>query len=289
MSNLAGFVDDIARARSRRRLTQTLSPDFPTWLLPHWAMRAVAISEISRYDERGGEGTEQFQLQREYRYAFRCADPWVTGRDQLGSVDTIDPRDLVAGACVIDCSREAAANGLRAHGAADRSVGAKIKRSWVLFAPGFLIPAVLSQSPPGWCNTLALAGGGEVPARRTDIRLNESINIDAGQGRNSPPNGALSSSAEALRTAVSVQPPSASLHRRSRCRSPAEDQAGLGQSAAGARDRAVSNCLMSHNLESAEAETSIFVEHGELRRLCIEAQFRPARGDAFVGLLPQQR
>ena len=45
---------------------------------------------------------------------------------------------------------------------------------------------------------------------------------------------------------------------------------------------------MSHNLESVEAETSILVEHGELRRLCIEAELRPARGDALVSLLPQQ-
>ena len=131
MSNLAGFVDDIARARVRVvDLTRTLSPDFPTLVLPPQfrAMRAIcdqrdlALRRTRR--RRSGTGTTSVAASTPERISMRRSD-WVTGRDRAhNSVDTIDPRDFIAGACVIDCSREAAANeDFVLTGAADRSVG----------------------------------------------------------------------------------------------------------------------------------------------------------------------
>jgi kynurenine formamidase len=93
-------------------LTFTLSPDFPVIVLPPEFGQAapVRIQEISRYDGRGpawywnnvtfGEHTGTH---------FDAPVHWFTGKDlPNNAVDTMPPRDMIAPACVIDCSAEAA-------------------------------------------------------------------------------------------------------------------------------------------------------------------------------------
>lgn len=210
MSNLAGFVDDIARARVRVvDLTQTLSPDFPTLVLPPQFGQCApfAISEISRYDERGGGEWywNNFSCSEHTGTHFDAPIHWVTGRDRAhNSVDTIDPRDFIAGACVIDCSREAAANEdfvltVPRIEAWENEHGKIPPRSWVLFRTDW------PKLHPGSAYPNRRQDGAHTPGPSPEavkFLLDErdmhgfgveSINIDAGQGRKfTPPNPAHS-------------------------------------------------------------------------------------------------
>lgn len=95
-------------------LTQTLNPATPVIALPPDFAQTppFSIAEISRYDERGPAW---------YWNAFACGEHtgthfdapihWVTGRDLAdGYTDTLSVQRLIAPACVIDCSAEAAAD-----------------------------------------------------------------------------------------------------------------------------------------------------------------------------------
>src|SRR5687768_11627579 len=95
-------------------LTVPLEPATPTIQLPpiFAPSKPFALEEISKYDERGpawywnniscGEHTGTH---------FDAPIHWITGKDnRQGATDTIPPQRLVAPACVIDCSREAADN-----------------------------------------------------------------------------------------------------------------------------------------------------------------------------------
>lgn len=95
-------------------LSMTLQPDFPTLVMPpelpqSWPFR---MEEISRYDARGpawywnnlscGEHTGTH---------FDAPIHWISGKDlPENATDTIPVQKFVAHACVIDCSREAAAD-----------------------------------------------------------------------------------------------------------------------------------------------------------------------------------
>jgi kynurenine formamidase len=93
-------------------LTQTLRPTTPIIQLPpeFRPSSPFRIEEISRYDERGpawywnviscGEHTGTH---------FDAPVHWISGRDHAdGFTDTIPAQRLIAPACVIDCSTEAA-------------------------------------------------------------------------------------------------------------------------------------------------------------------------------------
>ena len=93
-------------------LTFTLSPDFPVIVLPPEFGQAapVRIQEISRYDGRGpawywnnvtfGEHTGTH---------FDAPIHWFTGKNlPNNAVDTMPTKDMIAPACVIDCSAQAA-------------------------------------------------------------------------------------------------------------------------------------------------------------------------------------
>lgn len=95
-------------------LTQTLRPSTPIIQLPpEFAQSSpFRLEEISHYDERGpawywnniscGEHTGTH---------FDAPAHWVTGKDAAeGTTDTIPARRLIAPACVIDCTAEAAAD-----------------------------------------------------------------------------------------------------------------------------------------------------------------------------------
>ncbi len=95
-------------------LTHTLTPDFPTIVLPPemGPCRPFRVEEISRYDDRGpawywnnvsfGEHTGTH---------FDAPIHWISGRDRPNnSVDTVPIEHFIAPACVIDCSAEAKAD-----------------------------------------------------------------------------------------------------------------------------------------------------------------------------------
>ncbi len=116
MSNpLESLVGELASGRIRIvDLTQTLSPDVPAIVLPPemgqaWPFR---LEQISRYDERGPAWYwNNFSCGEHTGTHFDAPIHWVSGRDlPYNATDTVPLDRLVAPACVIDCSREAAAD-----------------------------------------------------------------------------------------------------------------------------------------------------------------------------------
>lgn len=95
-------------------LTETLRPDYPTITLPPEFGQASPFvkQQISRYDEAGpGWYWNNFTVSEHAGTHFDAPVHWVTGKDVAnGSVDTIDPAHFIAPVCVIDCSREIAAD-----------------------------------------------------------------------------------------------------------------------------------------------------------------------------------
>jgi kynurenine formamidase len=95
-------------------LTQTLSPDTPTLVLPPEFGQCAPFSmeEISHYDERGVAWYwNNFTVGEHTGTHFDAPVHWVTGRDLSdNALDTIDPKAFIAPAVVIDCSKEANEN-----------------------------------------------------------------------------------------------------------------------------------------------------------------------------------
>ncbi|AOF99575.1 cyclase family protein [Blastomonas sp. RAC04] len=95
-------------------LTQTLSPDTPTLVLPPEFGQCAAFSqeEISRYDERGVAWYwNNFTVSEHTGTHFDAPVHWITGRDRANnSVDTVPPADFIAPAVVIDISQQCAAD-----------------------------------------------------------------------------------------------------------------------------------------------------------------------------------
>jgi kynurenine formamidase len=112
---LRDFAEAIAGGAIRVvDLTQTLSPEFPTIKLPPELGQCAPfrLEEVSRYDERGpGWYWNNFSMGEHTGTHFDAPVHWMTGRDlPNNSVDSIPPGDFLAQACVIDVSREAAAD-----------------------------------------------------------------------------------------------------------------------------------------------------------------------------------
>lgn len=89
-------------------LTETLTPEFPTIVLPPefgqaWPFR---IEEISRYDERGPAWYwNNFSCSEHTGTHFDAPVHWVSGKDLPdNTVDTVPLSAFIASACVIDCS-----------------------------------------------------------------------------------------------------------------------------------------------------------------------------------------
>src|SRR5436190_1110624 len=95
-------------------LTQTLAQEFPTIVLPPELGQCAPfrIEEVSRYDERGPAWYwNNISLGEHTGTHFDAPIHWVSGKDlPNNAVDTIDVRKFIAPACVIDCSKECAAN-----------------------------------------------------------------------------------------------------------------------------------------------------------------------------------
>lgn len=95
-------------------LTQTLTEDFPTIVLPpEFAPSApVRIERISRYDAAGPAWYwNNLSFGEHTGTHFDAPAHWFTGRDMpCGTVDTLPPEHMIAPAVVIDCSAESAAD-----------------------------------------------------------------------------------------------------------------------------------------------------------------------------------
>src|SRR5690606_27637394 len=89
-------------------LTQTLSPETPTLVLPPEFGQCAAFSqeEISRYDDRGVAWYwNNFTVSEHTGTHFDAPIHWITGKDlPNNAVDTVAPADFVAAAVVIDIS-----------------------------------------------------------------------------------------------------------------------------------------------------------------------------------------
>ena len=94
-------------------LTQTLSPDTPTLVLPPEFNQCAGFSkeEISRYDERGVAWYwNNFTVSEHTGTHFDAPIHWASGKDlPNNAADTIPPADFLAPAVVIDISRQSAA------------------------------------------------------------------------------------------------------------------------------------------------------------------------------------
>jgi len=119
MSNNGTVLDNLVAAMASGGvkvvdLTETLTESYPVIALPPQFGQAEPFKkeEISRYDDRGVAWYwNNFTLSEHTGTHFDAPCHWVTGKDvKKGSVDTIDPGHFVAPVCVIDCSKEVAAN-----------------------------------------------------------------------------------------------------------------------------------------------------------------------------------
>jgi kynurenine formamidase len=114
-SSLEQLTFDLASGRVRVvDLTQTLSPEFPALQLPPqfgqvWAFK---METISQYDEQGpGWYWNNFSCGEHTGTHFDAPVHWVTGKDHAqNSVDTIEVKNFIAPAIVLDASAEVAAN-----------------------------------------------------------------------------------------------------------------------------------------------------------------------------------
>jgi kynurenine formamidase len=115
MTSLAPFAADLASGRIKViDLTLTLSADFPTIALPpeFGQCAPFRLEEISRYDNRGPAWYwNNFSCGEHTGTHFDAPIHWVSGKDfPNNTTDTIPAKNFIAPACVIDCSRESAAN-----------------------------------------------------------------------------------------------------------------------------------------------------------------------------------
>ena len=112
---LGSLMESVATGKVRVvDLTQILSPDTPTLVLPpqFGQCSAFKIEEISHYDERGVAWYwNNFTVSEHTGTQFDAPVHWVTGKDLPNNcVDTIVPKNFIAPAVVIDCSMACAKN-----------------------------------------------------------------------------------------------------------------------------------------------------------------------------------
>src|SRR5579875_881609 len=95
-------------------LTHTLSPDFPTIVMPpeFGQCAPFRMEEISRYDERGPAWYwNNISMGEHTGTHFDAPIHWISGKDlPNASVDTLPVADFIAPACVIDVSAQSAAD-----------------------------------------------------------------------------------------------------------------------------------------------------------------------------------
>lgn len=95
-------------------LTETLTPDYPTIQLPEEFGKAMPFStqEISHYDERGPLWRwSNFTMSEHTGTHLDAPAHWISGKDLPdNTVDKLPLEKMIAPVCVIDASKETAAN-----------------------------------------------------------------------------------------------------------------------------------------------------------------------------------
>jgi kynurenine formamidase len=114
-TDLLAFANAVATGSIRViDLTQTLSPEFPTIVLPpeFGQCAPFRLEQISRYDAKGPAWYwNNFTVGEHTGTHFDAPIHWVSGKDLPdNAVDTIPPQKFIAPAAVLDCSAEAAEN-----------------------------------------------------------------------------------------------------------------------------------------------------------------------------------
>lgn len=114
-TNLLDFAADIASGAIKVvDLTQTLSPEFPALVLPPQFGQVWAFKQerISQYDDKGpGWYWNNFSCGEHTGTHFDAPIHWITGKDfPANTVETITPSLFIGPACVVDASKEVAAN-----------------------------------------------------------------------------------------------------------------------------------------------------------------------------------
>ncbi len=115
MSTLTNFVSDIANGSIKVvDLTETLREDYPAITLPPEFGQAWAFKKevISRYDDGGPMWYwHNISVSEHTGTHFDAPIHWVSGKDlPNNTVDTIPAEDFIAPVCVVDCSKEVAAD-----------------------------------------------------------------------------------------------------------------------------------------------------------------------------------
>ncbi len=228
-------------------LSQTLRPETPVIQLPpEFAPSSpFRIEQISRYDERGpawywnniacGEHTGTH---------FDAPAHWVTGKDYAdGFTDTIAVQRFVAPACVVDCSKEAAADERfvmePAHIQAFEAAHGRIPAgAWVLMRTDWSKrsdPAAflnLKDDGPHTPGPSAAAVRFLVEERDVNGFGVEAVGTDHGQAfgfEPAFPAHHLMHGAGKLRARLALQPRPAAADRRDPDHGPAQDRARLRQ------------------------------------------------------------
>jgi kynurenine formamidase len=114
-TSLIDFAADIASGKIKVvDLTQTLSPEFPALVLPPQFGQVWAFKQerICQYDEKGpGWYWNNFSCGEHTGTHFDAPIHWITGKDfPANTVETITPSLFIGPACVVDASKEVAAN-----------------------------------------------------------------------------------------------------------------------------------------------------------------------------------
>lgn len=115
MAILAKFTEALmAGAVKTIDLTHPLDPDFPVLILPEnfGQCAPFRIEEVSHYDDRGPAWYwRNFSCNEHTGTHFDAPVHWVTGKDiPNASVDTLAVDGFIRPACVLDFSKEVAAN-----------------------------------------------------------------------------------------------------------------------------------------------------------------------------------
>ncbi|MEM7250336.1 MAG: cyclase family protein [Pseudomonadota bacterium] len=108
---VSAFLTALANGRLKIiDLTETLSPSFPTIILPPELGQCLPfrLEEISRFDERGPSWYwNNFSCGEHTGTHFDAPIHWISGKDlPNNTTDTIPAENFVAHACVIDCSEQ---------------------------------------------------------------------------------------------------------------------------------------------------------------------------------------
>jgi len=196
--DLTEFAEAVATGALRLvDLTQTLSADFPALVLPpeFGQVQGFRSETISRYDEAGPSWYwNDFSCGEHTGTHFDAPIHWITGRNlPNNSVDTIDPREFIGPAAVVDASRVVAADPdfvltVEFLQAWEEQHGRIPKRAWLLFRTDWSRRAA---DPAAFLNLREDGAHTPGPAPETvewliaarDVRGFgvETINTDAGQ------------------------------------------------------------------------------------------------------------